>query len=460
MQGKRLIQTIQLTNLLSFGPESEPIELQPLNVLIGPNGSGKSNLIEAISLVRAAPIDLAGTIRAEGGTADWLWKGDTRDQPIGSGSGFARGSRSGMGSRSRSVAGLGKGSGSGSRGGAGFGSGSGSGSAPIAEVNATITYREESMPLRHRFSFTAVNQRFEMVDEAVEDERTYGDHPEPFFYYRFQQGNPVLKARRYPVNPKLDPDQQDKLRIKQRVRREELNLEQSILSQRKEPILYPEITYLAKELPRIRLYREWNLGRHAPPRGAQPADLEDDFLVEDARNLGLVLNDLENRPGTKKLLIDRLRDFYEPVFDFNIKIQGGTVQIFFHEKGSIEYAIPATRLSDGTLRYLCLLAILCHPDPPPLVCIEEPELGLHPDIMPTIAELLIDASQRTQLIVTTHSDHLVSELAEIPQAVLVCEKFPSGTVMRRLEPERLKEWLDEYTLGDLWRKGEIGGNRW
>ena len=122
--------------------------------------------------------------------------------------------------------------------------------------------------------------------------------------------------------------------------------------------------------------------------------------------------------------------------------------------------MPATRLSDGTLRYLCLLVLLLHPTPPPLMCIEEPELGMHPDIIGTIAELLIDASKRTQLIVTTHSDLLISKLSEIPEAVVVCERGPRGTTLRRLEPDALKVWLDEYSLGEVWLKGGIGGTRW
>lgn len=66
------------------------------------------------------------------------------------------------------------------------------------------------------------------------------------------------------------------------------------------------------------------------------------------------------------------------------------------------------------LRYLCLLAVLCHPSPPPLVCIEEPELGLHPDVLPTLAELLKEAATRTQLIVTTHSDVLAGRDERLP----------------------------------------------
>src|SRR5262249_40496760 len=148
-------------------------------------------------------------------------------------------------------------------------------------------------------------------------------------------------------------------------------------------------------------------------------------------------------------LLEKLRRFYDAADDIVTGVQGGMVQLFLHEKNLSE-PIPATRLSDGTLRYLCLLTLLCHPEPPPLVCLEEPELGLHPDILPTIAELLIEASQRTQLIVTTHSDVLVSALTEIPDAVLVCERDALGSHLRRLESERLKKWLERYSLGELW----------
>ena len=182
------------------------------------------------------------------------------------------------------------------------------------------------------------------------------------------------------------------------------------------------------------------------------------FLLEDGSNLGLILNDLQNRRATKHLILERLHLFYEGIEDVTTKVQGGTIQIFFHEAG-LGNLVPASRLSDGTLHYLCLLTILLHPEPPPLICIEEPELGLHPDVIPIIAELLLDATKRTQLIVTTHSEALVSALSEVPEAIVVCERREDGTKLRRLEPERLKEWLERYRLGELWAMGEIGGNR-
>ena len=108
-----------------------------------------------------------------------------------------------------------------------------------------------------------------------------------------------------------------------------------------------------------------------------------------------------------------------------------------------------------------MLAVLLDPTPPPLVCIEEPEIGLHPDAIRMIGELLVEASERMQLIVTTHSPALVDALTAKPESVIVCERdFDGFTQLRRLQKADLDEWLERYSLGELWRKGEIGGNRW
>jgi predicted ATPase len=205
-------------------------------------------------------------------------------------------------------------------------------------------------------------------------------------------------------------------------------------------------------------YTDLQTTRTSEIRKPQIPDAPNDFLEEDGSNLALVLNDLEHRNDTKDKIVENLKKFNPRIKDYSVRILGGTVQLFIREEG-LEKPISAMRLSDGTLRYLCLLAILCHPEPPPLICIEEPETGLHPDILPTIAELMIEASRKTQLIVTTHSDILVSAFSEIPEAVLICEKDEDGTHFKRLEKEKLKEWLDDYSLGELWLKGEIGGTR-
>lgn len=179
------------------------------------------------------------------------------------------------------------------------------------------------------------------------------------------------------------------------------------------------------------------------------------YLLPDCRNLAHVISNFD---ATTKATVEKALKALRPGFgELRTKVFDDRISFSLMEDG---YEIPASRLSDGTLRYLCLLAILCHPSPPPLICIEEPELGLHPDVLGEIAKLLREASTRTQLIVTTHSDILVDCLSDTPEAVIVCEKDAGGTQMRRLDAGELKEWLENYSLGELWRRGQLGGNRW
>ena len=88
-----------------------------------------------------------------------------------------------------------------------------------------------------------------------------------------------------------------------------------------------------------------------------------------------------------------------------------------------------------------------------MICIEEPELALHPDDMPLLADLLRSASERTQLIVTTHSPDLVDQLTIDPENVMVCERgFDNGTQLKRLSRDELEDWLKDYRLGEFGRR--------
>jgi predicted ATPase len=182
-------------------------------------------------------------------------------------------------------------------------------------------------------------------------------------------------------------------------------------------------------------------------------------LLDGADNLALVLQEM-GASGVHERIKAYLARFCERFQDVKVRVGEGVAETFLSEAGLSEM-LSAIRMSDGTLKFLALLAALFHPKPPPLLCIEEPEAGLHPDAMQLVAEALVEASQTTQLIVTTHSEALVDALTGQPESVLVCERDPeNGTQMRRLSREDLKDWLEHYTLGQLWRKGEIGGGRW
>lgn len=405
MKTRRLLKSIRLRDFLSYGPDSKAIELGNLNVIIGPNGSGKSNLIEALSVLQATPRDLPKPLREGGGITEWLWKGPKK--------------------------------------------------AGAAEIEVTTECPVAQMSLRYHLSFGESGQKFELMNEFLENEnKTDPNEPDVYFFYRFQGGNPVLNTRTQTESPAHPGENWYQRSLK----RESISLDQSILAQKKDSDLYPELTWLGEQFGAMKLYREWGIGRNTAARKPQQVDLPEDFLLEDASNLGLVLNDLLHR-GQRKEILTRLGKFYDGIDDISTKVHGGTIQVFVHEDG-LKNPIPATRLSDGTLRYLCLIAILCHPSPPALVCIEEPELGIHPDMLSSVAEMLVEASQRCQLIVTTHSDVLVSAFTESPESVIVCEKDSGGTSLRRLEKDKLQSWLKEYSLGEIWRMGEIGGNRW
>ena len=217
------------------------------------------------------------------------------------------------------------------------------------------------------------------------------------------------------------------------------------------------LAYLSRSYRQIRLYRDWHFGRNNVFRHPQRSDVDRGALAEDFSNLGVFLNRSRQFPRTKSDLIEGLSDLYDGLSDFELNFDFGTVQVFFQES---DFAIPATRLSDGSLRYLCLLAVLLDPEPPPFIAIDEPEMGLHPDLIHKISDLLTDASTRTQLVVTTHSEILVDALHERPDAVVVCEKQDGQTAMKRLDASKLAVWLEKYRLGDLWTSGQLGGVRW
>ena len=115
----------------------------------------------------------------------------------------------------------------------------------------------------------------------------------------------------------------------------------------------------------------------------------------------------------------------------------------------------AADLSDGTLRFLFLLTVLASPNPAPLIAIDEPETGLHPLMLPIVAEYAVDASERTQVILTTHSPQLLDAFKDVIPKTTVVKWAEGETVLQNVEGERLNLWLKEYSLGSLFSSGEL-----
>ena len=413
-----LIHRLKVSGLLSFGPGGVDLPLEPLNVLIGPNGSGKSNFLEAVALLQTAPRSITESISRLGGFREWLWSGPNAPSSI--------------------------------------------------TMETTVGY-PPSGTLKHSLTIAGRNGRSEVTNERVEPSGTQTDERAGLSYYRPPQdaataseiAKATAEARRKDAERKQRPGEWSTPRIAARLRpgavdfAGEIEPEKSFLAWAATPE-YPALWHLKGGYERIRLYRRWSFGLATSLRQPASAHERSDFLNEGCTNLAPVLS---NFPGeSKRQLIAALRKLYDGIVDIKCPVVGGTVTLFLEESDNRE--IPVTRLSDGTLRYLCLLSILLHPEPPPLIVIEEPELGLHPDLLPTLTDLLIAASERSQLIVTTHSDVLVDALTDTPESVVVCEKHGGQTEMRRLDKDDLTKWPQDYTLGNLWSSGQLGGNRW
>jgi predicted ATPase len=401
-----LFHRLKFSGLLSFGPQGIDLPMGPLNVLIGPNGSGKSNFLEAISLFHAAPRGIGEPISRMGGIREWLWKGSGVPHSI--------------------------------------------------TLEAMVNFSLGGM-LRHSLTLADQGGHPVVTDERIEPIEVPSLERLEQCYYRPPQDEQVAFEIAY-VNARAQSESEKRLvnarpGVVEFAR--EFQPDQSLLSLAAFPD-YWALWYLNQQYTRIRLYRNWSFGPGANLRLPCNAHARSDFLDESAENLPLVLSQLH---GThKRRLLYELGKLFDGIVDVNCRVTSGTVALFLEEEGG--RLIPATRLSDGTLRYLSLLAVLLHPEPPSLICIEEPELGLHPDLLPTLSDLMCEASKRSQVIVTTHSDVLVDALTNRPESVVVCEKHEGQTEMRRLEKKDLAKWLEKYRLGHLWTSGELGGNRW
>ncbi len=396
------IKSLHLKNILSF--KDARLDLQPLNVLIGANGSGKSNLIDVIGLLQAVPGDLAGFLRRNGPTGDWVWKGPGREET------------------------------------------------PFHLADIVAKFDNPGQPFNYELSIIVQGDRVHSLTERFDlmaGERKHA-YARPFF----QSSNG--SARLWPTRPDGtladrddDPVQMD------------IPHDKSVLSEIRSPAEYPALTETARMLSAIKVYRSWHVGRDSPVRHPQRTDGDPNFLEEDFSNLALVVNDLLGR-RLEPSLDSYLKRFYESYESLHPRIFGNTVELIVNETGT-SGALPASRLSDGTIRFIALLAILCHPDPPPLICIEEPEIAMHPDSQDLVVELLRKASERTQLIVTTHSPWLIDRLSATPDCVVVCERdrHPAdGTKFKRFTRKDLDDWLEGQPLGEVWMAGAMGGVRW
>lgn len=184
--------------------------------------------------------------------------------------------------------------------------------------------------------------------------------------------------------------------------------------------------------------------------------VDNDVLHSNASNLAAFLMRMAKLHPQHYTQIEETVRQVAPFFGAFVlrEIGAGQTQLLWKDRYSDLLYYP-TQLSDGTLRYICLAAFLLQPNPASTIIIDEPELGLHPYALKLLASLLHETAGRTQLIVSTQASLLLDELT--PEQVVVVNHHEGESRFERLDPAKLREWLKEYTLGQLWEKNELGG---
>ena len=372
-----------------------------LNVLIGPNGAGKSNLLRLLELISiSAQGRLGKYIQNQGGMEPLVWDGVAEFIEIMF--------KSSAVDKTKSVGG------------------------------DSLTYKLEMVRLGKTSSAYRIGYELLAESHLLES----GEGNEPFrLLHRLR-----LNAKVFDENGKAF-----------NVSEESVSEEETLLSMAAGPFIENRlIPAFQAQVASWSVYHDLNVNRDAPIRQAAVTRTEK-RVDPDGQNLIPVLHTLYTGDRDFKKDIDSAMraafgdDYEELVF---APAADQRIQLRVRWK-SLRREQAAADLSDGTLRFLFLLTVLASPMLAPVIAIDEPETGLHPSMLPIVAEYAVDASQRAQVILTTHSPQFLDAFGDTVPVTTVTECSHGATTLRTLDGDALKEWLKEYSLGSLFLSSEL-----
>lgn len=374
-------------------------EPDDLNVVIGPNASGKSNLLRALELVSiSARGGLARYVQRSGGMEPLVWDGSAEEISF-----------------------------------AAKMSPLDSGRDPVTD---SLTYQATMS----RFGPSSFKIGRELLGNFHRVET--GERQEPFkFLERSYSRGVIFDEREHGLAAPEESIPEDETL---------LSLARAPFSQNR------RIPPVRSELESWVVYHDLHVNAEAPIRQPVVAKLER-RVDPDGQNLVSVLHTLYTEDREFKNEVGMAMkaafgdDFDELVFP---PAADQRIQLRVRWK-SLRREQSAADLSDGTLRFLFLLAVLGSPSPAPVIAIDEPETGLHPSMLPVVAEYAVEASSRAQIILTTHSPQLLDAFHDTRPSTTVTRWREGQTVLTKLEGEALDYWLREYSLGSLYRSGEL-----
>lgn len=226
---------------------------------------------------------------------------------------------------------------------------------------------------------------------------------------------------------------------------------------------HPYAEEFGEEIRRLlgqwRIYHLHDTSSSSPVR--KTALLDDNRVLRpDGSNLPAFLYLLQEKyPESYRLIrgiVQRVAPFFDDFFLRPDPLNEETIRLSWKHKNSDQY-FGASALSDGSLRFIVLATLLLQSDGflPSVIVVDEPELGLHPYAISLLSSLVKQASVKTQVILSTQSSLLLDHFE--PEDVLVAQRSGGATQLTRLDSSQLESWLEDYSLGQLWEKNEIGG---
>lgn len=400
-----MIKSIRLTNFYSFKDITINLN-QDLNILIGVNGSGKSNLFRAIRLLKHG-VSSGGLkeliLEQWGGVDEIFFKGQENQK------------------YERSI-----------------------GLEFIFDKNIIskygFHYKQDIIYRIVLIKSPSLNQYF--IDETINTDEGYK-------FLDFNNGRGRIAER---VN-------EDNLSAIRFIKYDDYDPQELVLSKIFDSERYWPLDTLRKAISDIMVYDYFDTTPNSPIRKAMKAT-SGKRLLPDGSNMPQILNTIKiSHKKEYQKIIELLNDVNKNFRGFDFHFLGsGNFELMLDESG-LDSAIHVTNISDGTLRYLCLLSILYNPERGRFICIDEPEVGLHPDMALNITKAIKEASKNSMMLIATHSENILDAF-EFEQ-VRVFEKEPdNSTVVNSFKTKDFEKWYDEYNLGKMWRQGDIGGNRW
>lgn len=399
-----MIKSIRLQNFFSF--KDQKIEFGSTNFLVGINGVGKSNLIKAFRLLKAT-----------------LTKGELEELIINKWGGFDA---------------------------IYF-----KGSELDEESSCSITFEFDTNVL-NEYGYSFSDAVFYRIDiEKISSTQNFNIDEVCFVENEDATRGRVLFSSKYGKGFTFEG-----FGTKHEVKVEYIfdTISDSVLCQLMDSNRYPQISAIRKAIADIAIYNYFNTTENSPIR-KPAATTSATKLVADGSNLPQLLNWINiNHKKDYKAIKSSLNAINPNITDIDFHPLGTNVELLLEEE-EFNSSVHVAHVSDGTLRYLCLMAIVHNPKRGRFICIDEPEVGLHPDMICEFMEAMEEASDTTQFLVSTHSELVLNQTTV--DNVIVCEKDDANaTCVKTFRTEEYKEWAADYSTGNLWRNGDLGGNRY